>query len=126
LIRFWEKVGFGFIEVGSVTARPSKGNARPRAFRLPEDQALINRMGLNNQGAEKVARRLKRRNGVRTMPLGINLAKTPSDDILGEAALEDFRQSFQRLAPFADYVALNISCPNTKDGKTFEEAEGLD
>lgn len=126
LVRFWEKVGFGFIEVGSVTAKPSKGNARPRAFRLPEDQALINRMGLNNQGAEKVARRLKRRNGIRTMPLGINIAKTPSDAILGEAAIEDFRLSFQKLAPYADYITLNISCPNTEDGQTFEEAESLD
>lgn len=125
LVRFWEKVGFGFVEVGSVTARPSKGNPRPRAFRLPEDRALINRMGLNNQGAVKIARRLKQNTLPRALPLGINLAKTPSDEILGEAAVEDFRQSFEALGPLAAYIALNISCPNTEDGKTFEDPEGL-
>ncbi|WP_272481615.1 hypothetical protein [Rhodothermus marinus] len=60
LVRFWEALGFGFAEVGSVSARPSRGNPRPRLFRLPEDRALINRMGLNNDGAERVARRLRR------------------------------------------------------------------
>lgn len=126
LIRFWEALGFGFAEVGSVTARPAKGNKRPRAFRLPEDQALINRMGLNNQGAEKISRRIKGSQGKRGIPLGINIAKTHDDAIIGDAAIEDFRRSFQALAPLADYMALNISCPNTADGRTFEEAEGLD
>ena len=126
LVRFWEKIGFGFVEVGSVTARAARGNKRPRAFRLPEDRALINRMGLNNQGAEKIARRIEKLEGKRGVPLGINLAKTHDDAIIGEAAVEDFRLSFHRLAPLADYVALNISCPNTADGKTFEEPEGLD
>ena len=125
LVPFWEKLGFGFVEVGSVTNQPSKGNPRPRAFRLPEDRALINRMGLNNQGAARVARRLQRLQPKRGLPLGINIAKTPSDAILGDAAVDDFRQSFRLLAPHADYVTLNISCPNTEDGKTFEEAEGL-
>ncbi len=123
LIRFWEKLGFGFVEVGSVTARASQGNRRPRAFRLPQDRALINRMGLNNQGAEKIARRIARsRRGV---PLGINLAKTHDGGIVGRDAVEDFRRSFRLLAPLADYVALNISCPNTADGKTFEEPDAL-
>ncbi len=125
LIQFWEKVGFGFVEVGSVTGRASKGNKRPRAFRLPADRALINRMGLNNQGAEKVARRIARLGGKRGVPLGVNLAKTHDAAIVGEAALDDFRRSFRLLAPLADYVALNISCPNTADGKTFEEPDAL-
>jgi len=126
LIRFWEKIGFGFSEIGSVTARRSKGNPRPRAFRLPEDRALINRMGLNNDGAERIARRLARavRPGLR--PLGVNLAKTHDPTILGEEAVEDFRRSFSLVAPHASYVVLNVSCPNTKEGKTFEEPDALD
>ena len=126
LISFWEKIGFGFVEVGSVTARRARGNKRPRAFRLPDDRALINRMGLNNQGADKVAQRIEKQAGKRMVPLGINLAKTHDDAIIGDAAVEDFRRSFHRLAALADYVALNISCPNTLDGKTFEEPAGLD
>ena len=125
LVPFWEKVGCGFVEVGSVTARKARGNKRPRAFRLPDDRALINRMGLNNQGAEKIARRLQKLADKRSVPLGINLAKTHDDAIIGDAAVEDFRRSFHRLAPLADYIALNISCPNTLDGKTFEDPEGL-
>ncbi len=130
LIPFWKHVGFGFAEVGSVSARRSKGNPRPRAFRLPEDRALINRMGLNNDGAERIARRLRKvvgANGAKSpLPLGINLAKTHDPAIMGEAAVEDFRQSFRLLAPMAGYIALNISCPNTAEGKTFEDPDALD
>ena len=126
LIPFWEKAGFGFIEVGSVTARPSKGNARPRAFRLPKDRALINRMGLNNEGAERVADRLEKVVAGGTVPLGINLAKTHDPAIAGEAGIEDFRTSFRALAPLAGYVTLNISCPNTAEGKTFEAPDVLE
>lgn len=126
LVPFWSTIGFGFAEVGSVSARPSKGNPRPRAFRLPEDRAIINRMGLNNKGAAKVARRLERFEKRAGIPLGVNLAKTHDSRILGEAAVEDFRESFRLLAPLADYVALNISCPNTRDGKTFEDRNALE
>lgn len=122
--RFWEAMGFGFVEVGSVSAYPCKGNPRPRLFRLPEDRALINRMGLNNDGAARVARRLRRIRPRR--PLGINLAKTHDPKILGEAALVDFCESFRLLAPLADYITLNISCPNTAEGKTFEDPDALD
>ncbi|WP_072715715.1 quinone-dependent dihydroorotate dehydrogenase [Rhodothermus profundi] len=124
LVRFWEALGFGFVEVGSISARPCSGNPPPRLFRLPEDRALINRMGLNNDGAEQVARRLQRMRHRR--PLGINLAKTHDPSILGEAAIADFCESFRRLAPLADYVTLNISCPNTAEGKTFEDPKALD
>lgn len=126
LVPFWEALGFGFVEVGSVSARPARGNPRPRAFRLPEDRALINRMGLNNQGADRVARRLARARRQVRFPLGINLAKTHDPKIMGAAAVDDFRQSFRRLAPLASYVALNISCPNTAEGKTFEAPDALD
>ncbi len=126
LVPFWKAVGFGFVEVGSVSARKARGNPRPRAFRLPADRALINRMGLNNDGAPRIARRLGRRNARSILPLGVNLAKTHDPSIMGEAALEDFRTSFRLLAPLAHYVALNISCPNTVEGKTFEDPEALD
>lgn len=126
LIPFWERVGFGFVEVGSVSAQPAKGNPRPRAFRVPQDDALINRMGLNNDGARAVAERLSDPRHQRWRPLGVNIVKTHDPDVMGEAALEDFRTSFSLLAPEADYVALNVSCPNTREGKTFEDPAALD
>jgi len=124
LLGFWPALGFGFVEVGSVTAQPSEGNPKPRAFRLPDDEALINRMGLNNDGAKAVAQRLAGI-GQSGIPLGINIAKTHDPAILGTAAIADFTTSFRLLAPFAGYIALNISCPNTAEGKTFEEPDAL-
>ncbi|MDE2995632.1 MAG: quinone-dependent dihydroorotate dehydrogenase [Bacteroidota bacterium] len=126
MIPFFRKAGCGFVEVGSVSARKSKGNKKPRAFRLPEDEALINRMGLNNVGAKAVQRRLAEQAGQIAFPVGVNIAKTHSPDIMGDAAIEDFCESFRLLAPHADYVALNISCPNTEEGKTFEDPNSLD
>lgn len=124
LVATWAALGFGFAEVGSVTARPSAGNPRPRAFRLPADRALVNRMGLNNDGAGTVAERLGR--AERPLPLGVNLAKTHDPALLGAAATDDFVAGFRLLAPLADYVALNVSCPNTAEGKTFEEPDSFD
>ncbi|MEX0821991.1 MAG: quinone-dependent dihydroorotate dehydrogenase [Rhodothermales bacterium] len=125
LVPFWATLGFGYAEVGSVSAQPSRGNPRPRAFRLPTDEALINRMGLNNKGAHKISRRLRRLKDRRRIPIGVNLAKTHDPGVMGDAAVEDFRASFELMAPHADYVALNISCPNTREGKTFEEPDAL-
>lgn len=109
----WQSLGLGFVEVGTVTALPQPGNPRPRLFRLPLDQAIINRMGFNNAGAQVMERRLQalRRRGLPRIPLGVNLGKskvTPP-----EQAAEDYRASFERLAPLADYVVVNISSPNT-------------
>lgn len=126
LVPFWEAIGFGLIEVGSVSAMAASGNPKPRAFRLPKDEALLNRMGLNNDGAATVAERLESGRTDRTRPLGINLAKTHDPGVMGEAALEDFRESFRLLASQADYIVLNVSCPNTSDGKTFEDPQALD
>ena len=126
LVRFWPSIGFGFAEVGSVTALPSMGNPKPRAFRLPADRALVNRMGLNNSGSEAVAVHLAKLRKPDGFVLGVNVAKTHDPAILGEAATSDFRTSVHHLLPFADYLALNISCPNTAEGKTFEEPEALD
>ncbi len=126
LIDFWPRLGFGFAEVGSVTLRPSRGNPRPRVFRMVDDGALINRMGLNNDGAERIAARIGNRGMYHPFPLGINIAKTHDESIVGTDAIEDYVESFRLLAPAANYVALNVSCPNTAEGKTFEEPEPLD
>ena len=124
LLRFWRALGFGYVEVGSVTAQPSKGNRRPRMFRLEQDGALINRLGLPNQGALRIAKRLRRQVG--TLVTGISIAKTHDPDIVADEAIGDYRQSFERLASLGSYIALNVSCPNTADGRTFEEADQLE
>lgn len=126
LIPFFKKAGCGFVEVGSISAKKSKGNKRPRAFRLTEDEALINRMGLNNDGADAIRPRLKRHSGQIAFPIGVNIVKTHDPTINGAEAIEDFCHSFRTLAPYADYVALNVSCPNTTEGKTFEDPNSLD
>ena len=125
LIPTFNALGFGFVEVGSVSANPSKGNPRPRLFRLESEKALINRMGLNNQGADRISTRIERIRKKGHPPIGINIAKTHDMSIVGEAAIEDFRTSFRKLSPHADYITLNISCPNTKEGTTFEEPRAL-
>ncbi len=126
LVKFWSKVGFGFSEIGSVSARASNGNPKPRAFRLPADKALINRMGLNNEGAEEISRRIKKLSLDQLPPLGINLAKTHDPSIMGKGAILDFRHSFRLMASMASYIVLNISCPNTTEGKTFEDPDSLE
>src|ERR1700733_5909776 len=101
------KLGFGFVECGSITPRAQVGNPRPRLFRLSKDQAVINRMGFNNGGMDRAAMRLAKR--ARKGILGINIgANKDSADRIG-----DYRLAFERLAPFADYIAINVSSPNT-------------
>ncbi|CAE8697460.1 unnamed protein product, partial [Polarella glacialis] len=118
--------GLGFAEVGSVSAESADGNTKPRCWRIPEDQAVVNFMGLNNEGADAVASRLERGRATPTRaPVGVNIAKTHSPMIFGGAAVEDFANSFRILAPHADFVVLNVSCPNTAEGKTFEEPDTL-
>ncbi len=126
LAAFWHALGFGFAEIGSVTAWPSRGNPRPRAFRLIEDEALVNRMGLNNKGVRNIARRLRLTAPRSRIPLGINIASTHGRALAGNSAVEDFRLSFKTIADQGAYVALNISCPNTPDGKTFEDPGSLE
>jgi dihydroorotate dehydrogenase len=117
-------LGMGFTEVGSITARPHPGNPKPRLFRLPNDRALINRMGLNNDGAQVVIDRLHQH--APPLPTGINIAKTPHPDISGDDAIRDYIFSYQKACEAADYITVNISCPNTPDGRTFEEPTLLD
>ncbi len=111
--------GFSFVEIGGITPLPQSGNPRPRVFRLPADAAVINRMGFPNAGAAVVERRLRSR--PRTGMLGINLASnTGSAD-----PIADFRGLVARFAPYADYLTLDISCPNTADGRLFLEPARL-
>ena len=106
-------LGFGHVEIGTVTALAQDGNPKPRMFRYPAQEAVINRMGFNNQGAAAVAARLATQpgRGARKIPLGINLGKSKVADI--DRATEDYLASFARLADFADYLVLNVSSPNT-------------
>ncbi|MSO70905.1 MAG: quinone-dependent dihydroorotate dehydrogenase [Alphaproteobacteria bacterium] len=113
-------LGVGFAEIGGVTPRPQAGNPRPRLFRLSEDRAIINRLGLNSDGADPVAARVTARRR-RDRPLGVNLASnTDSTD-----PVEDFAQLVARFAPIADFLTVDISCPNTRDGQQFLEPKAL-
>ena len=122
-IGLYESLGFGYAEIGSITARPSAGNPLPRAFRLPKDHALINRMGLNNEGASRIAERI--RGKITGIPIGVNIAKTHDPSIFGKEAVEDYLTSYRFATSVADYITINISCPNTSEGKTFEDPAAL-
>jgi len=105
-------LGFGFVEIGTVTPYPQGGNDRPRLFRLQADEGMINRMGFNGQGMVRVKDRLEA-DGTPDIPLGVNIGKMNAST--EREAIEDYRRVFVRLAPFADYVVVNVSCPNTPD-----------
>ncbi len=126
-LRAWEGLGFGFAEVGTITARAQPGNPKPRIFRLPEQRALINRLGFNNQGADAVASRLRRQiDGGRwpRIPIGINIGKSRQVEL--EAATADYVLSLERLLPFGDYFVLNVSSPNTPGLRTLQDRPALD
>ncbi len=106
----WFRLGFGFVEVGTVTPHPQPGNPRPRLFRLVEHRAIVNRMGFNNPGAELVARRLARLPR-QPGPVGVNVGR--NKDTPNERAADDYVAAFRALAPHADYAAINVSSPNT-------------
>lgn len=120
------ELGFSHVEIGTVTAVAQSGNEKPRLFRLIKDRALINRMGFNNQGAEIIAARLKKlrqRHGSNLPIIGVNIGK--SRIVAVEDALEDYRQSAQLLAPHADYVAVNVSSPNTPGLRSLQSIDAL-
>lgn len=122
----WEALGFGFVEIGTVTAQAQPGNPKPRIFRYPEQQALVNRLGFNNDGADVVAERLlKLRASGRwpRIPVGINLGKSKITPL--EEAASDYLHSFRRLREFADYVVLNVSSPNTPGLRALQAEEAL-
>ena len=120
----WQGLGFGFAELGTVTAHAQPGNPRPRLFRLPGECALVNRMGFNNAGAADVAARLSRLDPTRRrIPLGINIGKSRITPI--EDAVADYAESFRVLAPHADYVVVNVSSPNTPGLRDLQAAAQL-
>ncbi|MCH2182093.1 MAG: quinone-dependent dihydroorotate dehydrogenase [Mariniblastus sp.] len=118
-------LGFGHIEVGTITGEGQNGNPRPRLFRLPTDRALINRMGFNNAGSKEVARLLTHElhGEPSRQPLGINIGKTKV--VPEEAATEDYLKSFRRLFPCADYFTINVSSPNTPGLRKLQDREQL-
>jgi len=118
-------LGFGFIEVGTVTPMPQPGNEKPRSFRLPKDEALINRMGFNNQGVDVVAHRLAHWRKVNSHPLivGGNIGKNKSTP--NEKAADDYVICFQKLFDVVDYFVVNVSSPNTPGLRELQEKEPL-
>jgi dihydroorotate dehydrogenase len=122
----WAALGFGFIEIGTVTAHAQPGNPKPRIFRLPRQRALINRLGFNNDGADAMAHRLRalRKSGRwPAVPVGINIGKSRITPL--EHATDDYLYSFRMLRDFADYVTLNVSSPNTPGLRELQEPEKL-
>jgi dihydroorotate dehydrogenase len=122
----WAALGFGFIEIGTVTAKAQPGNSKPRIFRFPKQNALINRLGFNNEGADAIARRLRKlRRSSRwpEVPVGINIGKSMSTPLT--EATEDYLSSFQLLCEFADYIVLNVSSPNTPGLRELQGPDAL-
>jgi dihydroorotate dehydrogenase len=120
----WQHLGFGFVEVGTVTPRPQPGNPKTRFVRFPADQALINRMGFNNAGSQSLKRHLQSHKGHISIPLGINLARnknTPND-----SAIEDYRETFTDLYDLGDYFVINVSSPNTPGLRDVQQAESIE
>jgi dihydroorotate dehydrogenase len=115
-------IGFGFVEVGTVTPRPQPGNPKPRMFRLASHHALINRMGFNNDGVDAFVANIRRArfDGV----LGLNIGKNADTPI--ERAIDDYRLCLERVYPHASYVTINVSSPNTRDLRALQGAEALD
>lgn len=120
-VNHWHQLGFGFAEIGTITRHGQPGNPKPRLFRIPEERAVVNRMGFNNQGAAAVAARLAHSSP--KIPLGINLGKskiTPLDE-----AGADYAASFAELKQFASYVVINVSSPNTPGLRELQQLESL-
>jgi dihydroorotate dehydrogenase len=118
-------LGFSHVEIGTITPRPQAGNDRPRLFRLPEHRALVNRMGFNNEGADACAERLAALPpGARLGPVGLNVGKNKATP--NEEAASDYLACIDRLHPYADYLVVNVSSPNTPGLRGLQDAEPLD
>lgn len=115
-------LGFGFVEIGTVTFNPQSGNEKPRLFRLPEDKALINRLGFNNEGTPRVVERLKKIHP--NCVLGVNIGK--NKDVPNDEAIENYLKSFELALEVADYIAVNVSSPNTPNLRELQKAENLE
>ncbi len=122
LIDVARNFGFSYVEVGSVTYHGGPGNKKKRLFRLREQQSLLNRMGLNGDSVHVVVERLRK---AKSPFYAVNIAKTHNPKIIGDKAIEDMVASYKILKNFGIYTVLNLSCPNTEEGKTFEEPKSL-
>lgn len=114
-------LGFGFVEIGAVTPRAQSGNPRPRLFRLPDDNAIVNRMGFNNDGVEALVRRLK--HGHRHTIIGANIGK--NTDTPNEEAVDDYLRLFRLLYEYVDYFVVNVSCPNVQNIGALQNGKAL-
>ena len=125
LIRELHALGFGHVEIGTVTPRAQPGNPKPRLFRLPKNRALINRMGFNNEGADVVADRIRtlRNSGVPLPVIGINIGK--NKDTSAQDAASDYELAATKLAPLADYLVINVSSPNTAGLRDLQQVDAL-
>ncbi|MDQ4140744.1 MAG: quinone-dependent dihydroorotate dehydrogenase [Bacteroidota bacterium] len=121
LVDEFENFGFGFLEIGTLTPMPQPGNDKPRLFRLPKDQAIINRMGFNNRGVEVAASRLRHRQG--STIIGGNIGKNKTTP--NEQALKDYLYCFEALYEVVDYFVVNVSSPNTPDLRALQDKEPL-
>lgn len=122
----WDMFGFSFLEIGTVTPKPQPGNPKPRLFRYPHRQALINRMGFNNDGSEIIQQRLETRKNHPTSLMGVSLGKqfdTPADDI--DRVIQDYTTVLERLYPYGDFFVVNVSSPNTENLRTLQEGNRL-
>jgi len=123
----WQGLGFGFAEIGTITARAQPGNPKPRIFRIPQHRALINRLGFNNEGCDAIASRLQHLKSTThwpTIPVGINLGKSKVTPLTEATA--DYLLSFERLQHFGDYFVLNVSSPNTPGLRNLQDRPALD
>jgi dihydroorotate dehydrogenase len=120
-VNVWGALGFGYAEVGTVTAQAQPGNPAPRLFRLPADRALLNRMGFNNHGAGPAANELRKR--ITTLPIGANIGKTKV--VAPEDAADDYAASARLLGPLADFLVVNVSSPNTPGLRDLQAVESL-
>ncbi len=120
------QLGFSHVEIGTVTAHAQDGNPKPRLFRLKSDSSLINRMGFNNEGADAVSRRLEklRSRGAKLPIIGVNIGKSKITEL--EDAVSDYEYSAEKLAPFADYIAVNVSSPNTPGLRSLQAIDQLE
>lgn len=117
----WDDFGFGFVEVGTITAHPQPGNPKPRMFRFPNDGALINRLGFNNEGAQAIAARIAQAHP--SIPIGINLGKSKITPL--EEAANDYQTSYRLLHTLGDYFVVNVSSPNTPGLRQLQDKSAL-
>ena len=126
MVRELGQLGFSHVEIGTVTRHAQEGNPKPRLFRLKQDLSLINRMGFNNEGADAVSKRLEKlRSSVASLPIiGVNIGKSKITEL--EDAVSDYEYSAEKLAPFADYIAVNVSSPNTPGLRSLQAIDQLE